>query len=573
MSRIHDIEPTTNEDVSFHPDLPGVTSFKGISRRDFIKFAIGGLGATLMASCKPFRVLAPAFTDTPILTPTLNPATEVAPTQTPESDIVISQEYLNQEQILAMDPLVSGLFSQFQSEIKQTKPDTAFSAWGSVTRTSTGKQYFTPFFEISENGILAEEYVVRAKSDGSALITLRLQQAVVVAEDGQEYYTLSQVTNADTLEAISPTPLIYIGIPKAQFDAMNPEQQALAEVYFNAFGGILPQNSPDIRNIGSFTSAGKNEKYRRILVPLPEGLNNLPEGLVPVRNSDGTWGIGVNQEGQTVSIPDVSFDSTGLHIAGRVDVGPEDIAKRVKVGQNSPFQIYNEEGTAILYAYDAENRALINSADVLQPDNSNPEKYIHIQSLDDLKNLARLEKMVLPPFPDTAHSWDPSKFYLDYCNMNNKGNPDDDVSWWYPLGSLPEGKTSGFRYVNYLVLGKNESEGRHFDSYIYTEQVYNPDDGSFSVMHYGPVDIFKPWLIQEFASFTQNDYSLPGCYISVGNPALATLSHYLKTNNLMDSSGNMSKIQQLTQTSLQNGHISSELETIPLFPVPYFKKQ
>ncbi|MCX6705610.1 MAG: hypothetical protein NTV24_00690 [Candidatus Woesebacteria bacterium] len=86
------------------------------------------------------------------------------------------------------------------------------------------------------------------------------------------------------------------------------------------FGGTLPVivDSP-VGGIYSrwFRPGGQPEGYAQeflqwqmtpgVSIPLPEGLSNLPDGFVPVRNEDNTWGIGREVNGETVEIPGIAF--------------------------------------------------------------------------------------------------------------------------------------------------------------------------------------------------------------------------------------------------------------------------
>ena len=109
---------------------------------------------------------------------------------------------------------------------------------------------------------------------------------------------------------------------------------------------------------------------------MPEALTNVPAGFSAVLNPDGTWGYGVGTGSEVTSIPDLTVDTTGAHflINGvETDIPASEIQDRIKVGQAGALQIYNEQKTAIDFAWDAENKVWIKTSDVLQPDNSNPE--------------------------------------------------------------------------------------------------------------------------------------------------------------------------------------------------------
>ncbi|HVM72636.1 MAG TPA: hypothetical protein VMT91_12820, partial [Anaerolineales bacterium] len=78
-------------------------------------------------------------------------------------------------------------------------------------------------------------------------------------------------------------------------------------------------------------------------IPIPQGLENVPEGYSAVRNPDGTWGYGVGANAKT-SIPDLMVDTTGAHfrLDGKaIDIAPADIPARIQVGQAGALQIYD----------------------------------------------------------------------------------------------------------------------------------------------------------------------------------------------------------------------------------------
>ena len=269
----HNMEPF-NRTAKPGINSPVNSSQDKISRSGFLKVAGAGLAAFFLAGCEPvISIIDPGTNPTPDKVSTVSPSPktpEIAPMQTPENEIIISQSYMSEGEVLAADILVSGVFTEFKNQVLKNQPNATFSAWGALSRGSTGQEYLTPFFEVSENGKLGQEYVVRQKSDSSNQVVVPLESKVIVADDGQEYYTLSQTVNTDTLDPIDPIPLIYIGVPKAQFDVLNAEQQADVKVYFNAFGGILPQESPQLVNIGYFPESNKSASYKELLASLPE---------------------------------------------------------------------------------------------------------------------------------------------------------------------------------------------------------------------------------------------------------------------------------------------------------------
>ena len=47
-------------------------------------------------------------------------------------------------------------------------------------------------------------------------------------------------------------------------------------------------------------------------IHVPEVFNNLPEGFVPIRNEDNTWGVGRKINGETIPIPGINFSESKL---------------------------------------------------------------------------------------------------------------------------------------------------------------------------------------------------------------------------------------------------------------------
>jgi hypothetical protein len=204
-------------------------------------------------------------------------------------------------------------------------------------------------------------------------------------------------------------------------------------------------------------------------VPMPEGLNFLPPGIIAVRNTDGTWGVGIDEGAQTKAIQGILVDAAGFHLAsdgGQIDITAAEMVKRLKIGQASPLQIYNEQETAILFAYDAENKVWVDAAKVLQPDRNNLDSFIKVETQQEFEEIFRLEELLLPPFPKDT--------YFPLLNEINRDyqEPYDNT----PFGDLADLSKAPTRLdVNYILWK---------DLIIYTEQVYNPADGSFSCLHF-----------------------------------------------------------------------------------------
>jgi hypothetical protein len=305
---------------------------------------------------------------------------------------------------------------------------------------------------------------------------------------------------------------------------------------------------------------------------------SLPAEFTTIRNADGTWGVGIQVGDETTQISGVSVDAAGLHLtldSGVVDIPANQILDRIKVGQNSPFQIYNEAGTGIDYAWDSENSVWVEASQVLQPDLSNPENYIKIDSWEGLKELGRLEKMFLLPFPDGTYWPETDKIVLDYKFWDATTDLEAEFNPWYPLGRLTSSDKSPFRIVNYSFLPKGE--GRPSDAYIVTEQVYNAADGSFSVLHFCMNSVSTPG---EAVNYFKNEVTLSGVYL-LPQPSLTkeTVSAYYGTksavtylldNGYLKRDGSMPEIKAWIVQWLTTGLVPKDLENIPHSPILRF---
>jgi hypothetical protein len=312
-------------------------------------------------------------------------------------------------------------------------------------------------------------------------------------------------------------------------------------------------------------------------IPVPEGFNNLPEGFVPIRNENGTWGVGIDQTGQTEAIPNFSVDNTGARLVLNditVDIPTNEIQDRIKVGQEGVLQIYNEQKTAIDYAYDEENKVWIKASDVLQPDYKNPENYIHLQTWDDLKKLARLQEMILTPFPTDTFSWLSDKVILNYQDSSINRDPTADYAYWRPLGVLEDVSKSPFKIVSYSLLEKGEGISRVV--YIITVQVYNTDNGSYSTMQYVIDWLDSDRFISYASSINPDEYFLPALELiplAPSHRSLYPVVDYLLDHGYLESDGSRPKTKTLVDQWLTNGHVPPELGNIPLYyHVFYFHK-
>lgn len=289
-------------------------------------FRLGSAGALLLSqvSCLPRKEKNPdaspppttSSETTPAISPPItSPATEISPSSGVGETIVIAeQRYMSQQEVLAVDPLVESKFREFQEEIKVNNPSATFAAWGALATAQTGETYFTPFFEVYNDGNLISEYVNIGKIDGS-IATLELKPGEVEGPDGKIYVSLSQTVNADTNELLE-TPLPYTWIPysRAEYNALSDDEKTKVPVYFSAIPGIVPQNEAPVYG------GAKTESIRMIIAtPETPGSISSKEILAecPVKLEISEVLVGkARVEGQEMEFnyPNVKLDITfGLH--------------------------------------------------------------------------------------------------------------------------------------------------------------------------------------------------------------------------------------------------------------------
>lgn len=311
--------------------------------------------------------------------------------------------------------------------------------------------------------------------------------------------------------------------------------------------------------------------------PSPEPTPALPPGFISIHNEDGTWGIGIKRGNEITPISGVSVDAAGFHITvaeGQVvDIPTDEVKDRIKAGQNSPFQIYNQAGTAILFAYDVDNKVWVDASKVLHPDKNNSENLIIINRWDEVDNLSRLEKMLLPPFPKDTYFPDLDKIIIDYLNINANQDIKVNFNFFFPFGNDIDPTKSPFKFVNYSFLAKGED--RTIDILIVTEQVFNPKDGTFSLLHFGytrrdPI-ISSPDSIFDIRT-QPGRYFLPEYYIEGGlsQPIGGDLSlfRHLINQGFLNPDGTMPEIKKLVEKWLTTGIVPPEMEKFIFLPFP-----
>jgi hypothetical protein len=266
-----------------------------------------------------------------------------------------------------------------------------------------------------------------------------------------------------------------------------------------------------------------------------------------------------------------------------VTVPDSEMEKRMHTGQGDILQIWDETNTKILYAYDKENKVWVKASDILQPDWKDPKQFIQIKTWDDLIELTRLEKMVLPPFPEDTYFPPLDKIFIDYGNPKYKTaeyvNTHDIYSGFsvrHPLGIFKDHDKLPFKYVNYIHLDRGED--RDYSVYILTEQFYNPQDGTFSLLHFAFLDEsdkivterYKDWGLRRIQEAQENlltnfAYLMPKYYLDRYISDRQYRDSFLKNANLaVGADGEIPYIRKLVREWLTTGKIPEELETLTL---------
>ncbi|MBK6647366.1 MAG: hypothetical protein IPG44_16735 [Anaerolineales bacterium] len=177
----------------------------------------------------------------------------------------------------------------------------------------------------------------------------------------------------------------------------------------------------------------------------------------------------------------------GLHItleSGDVVISFEDLNKNSYLGQNNVWQYRNTENTQVLYAFDKENKILLEASKYVQLDRMNVEGYIRVDNMTGLDKLARITEMLSMPFPENTYFPPIDIVNFEYANRQ-------DPNFGYPFGELPEGMVSFLRIANFVIVGKDPENGRPYESVAVLQHAYNADDKTFGTIKYVK-DIIDP---------------------------------------------------------------------------------
>jgi hypothetical protein len=316
-------------------------------------------------------------------------------------------------------------------------------------------------------------------------------------------------------------------------------------------------------------------------IPIPEGLTTVPDGYSAVRNPDGSWGYGVGTEA-IVSIPNLTVDASGAHFrleGTAIDIPANEVQDRIQVGQEGALQIYDYDMYGfygIEFAWKADQNVWIKAADIRQSHRECIPNYITVQTREQLAALFDLEKLVMSPFPADTYFPPLDKVLIDYQHAHGNYDLTKEFNFANPFGKVTDMAKSPFRFVNFILLEK--SEGRKFDTWILTEQVYNPSDGTFSLLHFGfdkygeepgfldtglstlffcmdPPHILLPTYV------AYGTIPFPG-YESCNFLSCNQMEFFIEHNYWDAETGYVTEVQRLVEVWLTTGKVPDELERL-----------
>ena len=285
-----------------------------------------------------------------------------------------------------------------------------------------------------------------------------------------------------------------------------------------------------------------------------------PESLLPQEVKEKFEQAGIDLTDMT----NAKYNKDGLHITLESDevivLTNAELEKNIYLGQDNVLQYRDEANQNVLYAFDKETQTFLESSRYIQKDKTDPEKYIQVKNWDELFALWAKEKMFLIPFnPKNTYFPPLDKIYREYDTPQNRvyfSGLDKEFNIARPFGIVPDDMDSPIKYVNHIRIQNTSGE---VEGYIVSQQVFNPDDGSFSVLH------AYTHAIQAINQNT-NYILLPQLFLEDPSyHASKYLIDYYRKNNLLEPKGQIPVIVNLTNKWLDEGHIPAELENIPFY--------
>ena len=274
-------------------------------------------------------------------------------------------------------------------------------------------------------------------------------------------------------------------------------------------------------------------------------------------------------------VPDATLDSTGLHIVfiegGRIDVPPQQVADRLMVKDGS--LVLKNEGGVVLMVYDPNlttekwGGIWVKRVEAINTDLDSPEKYIKVDTWDELDELRTLTLAFSPGFSDKAQ-WPP----FDQITRNYYSKAPDDpaeLARWINLFGVrtdPETQITALR--NVVALSANKDEGRDWPACIAFQGFLNVDR-SESILSAG----YSGKTIEECANGSLrgsmgegNDGSIDGDFVmpepyaplSVGIKRWEVVQASLKRLGLFEDGDVSPRVKELIDQWLSTGMFPGE---------------
>ena len=501
-----------------------------LSRRDFLKTA-GGIAIALVAAKCGVNPNSPVFDPTTSLP--IPKSTEVV-------NSLGDYEFIEQSEIITK---LAGPFNAFKDDqrIKDLFEDPStieYSASGikvyDINGQPTAYTFFGATSEVEEKGRTAMVF----GGDQGEVIYIVLNR--MLSSEGNVGLGITQdpVTGNDLEKSL----LIFdTGLSEAEVANMTIEELSSRNINFIP-GGILV---PTEKLLGT--------KVNAMLISTESLLPQEVKEKFELAEVDIT------------KMENAKYDKDGLHITlpdGEVIVLTNtDLEKNIYLGQDNVLQYRDESNQNVVYAFDPESKTFLEASKYIQKDKTDPEKYIQVANWDELFALWAKEKMFLIPFdPENTYFPPLDKIYRDYDTPTNRIRREggDEFNSVVVFGRVPDGMNSPFKFVNFVRMIDDTG---NIQGYFVSQQVFNVDDKSFSVMH----------LYTELLSIPQNyadeqTVFLPQLFINkeaLSFPPIEVFIAYYKNRGLVDRNGQTPTIKDLVNKWFDSGHMPEELENIP----------
>jgi hypothetical protein len=256
------------------------------------------------------------------------------------------------------------------------------------------------------------------------------------------------------------------------------------------------------------------------------------------------------------------YSSDGTEIV----IPEDDLMNRVKVGQEGNLQILTEDGTAVMYAVDPATNEVLFAGDWMRWPIVSVEACVNVDSYEAMEKVWEKEYLFTLPF-DPNRTYFPNKedIFRDWSNRASyTQSSDPNFNYYFPLGILPEGMEPPMRFINCVVV----DTGVGYPMMVVSQQVYNPVDGSSSIMRFvkgAGGDIINQIAVQVYTEKTSvNKFFLPTWDFSdvVDLPIMSGYKRYLQLKGVSVNNGKVANFKELIDQWLVDGTVPLELEKI-----------